>query len=100
MLLSTLSHGQVSGNGTMGREVPVIEEVKNMPLYKKALNFKPNHLVDMTFDECYELLLAFRYLHFRNDSTISREVMESHMEAIRKRMLELNKDAAQFPGYS
>jgi len=67
-----------------------------MPLYKKALEFKPSDLEKMTFDECYELLLCFRYLQFRNDSTIDTDVISSHMEEIRKRMAILKEDSANY----
>jgi len=67
-----------------------------MPLFNKALKFTPANLQSMTFDECYELLLCFRYLHFRRDSTISLEVMDSHMKAIENRMVEL-KRISDFP---
>lgn len=67
-----------------------------MPLYNKALKFDPKDLENMTFDECYELLLCFRYLQFREDTTIDNEIISSHMAKIRKRMNELNQDSANY----
>jgi len=67
-----------------------------MPLYRKALKFDPKELENMNFDECYELLLCFRYLQFRNDTTIDSDVLSGHMEEIRKRMAELNGDSAHY----
>jgi hypothetical protein len=61
-----------------------------MPLYNKALKFKPDHLKNMTFDECYELLLCFRYLSYRKDSSLSQEFMKSSMKHIQQRMAELH----------
>jgi hypothetical protein len=52
----------------------------------------------MTFDECYELLLIFRYLNFREDNSLSRKFIISSMEQLRNRMLELNPNASQYPG--
>ena len=67
-----------------------------MPLYNKALKFKPDNLKDMTFDECYELLLCFRYLDFREDSSLSHEFMRSSMIQILQRMAELNPDGESY----
>jgi len=47
----------------------------------------------MTYDECYELLLCFRYLQFRNDATVASQVIGNHMEAIRKRIINLKGTA-------
>ena len=71
-----------------------------MPLYKKALKFTSKDLDNMSFDECYELLLCFRYLHFRNDSSISRDLIETHMEAIKNRMHDLNQGAAHSQNFT
>jgi len=70
-----------------------------MPLYKKALNFKKQDLENMTFDECYELLLCFRYLQFRNDGTIDTEVINSNMAEIRKRMAALSGNSANHQNF-
>ena len=67
-----------------------------MPLYKRALNFDPKNLPNMTFDECNELLLCFRYLRFRDDGTIASEIIDSHIEEIRNRLVELNAESANF----
>ncbi|PIQ21013.1 MAG: hypothetical protein COW65_11550 [Cytophagales bacterium CG18_big_fil_WC_8_21_14_2_50_42_9] len=64
-----------------------------MPLYKKAMQFDPKNLENMTYDECYELLLCFRYLQFRNDATVASQVIGNHMEAIRKRIINLKGTA-------
>jgi hypothetical protein len=63
-----------------------------MPLYKKALRLTPEKLGKMTFDECYELLLFFRYLQFRKDESLSSEEMESRMDQIKNRLRELNPE--------
>jgi len=52
----------------------------------------------MTFEECYELLLIFRYLHFRDDHSLSREFINTSMEQLRTRMLEINPAADNYPG--
>jgi len=57
------------------------------------MQFDPKNLEDMTYDECYELLLCFRYLQFRNDATIESQVICNHMEAIRKRIIDLKETA-------
>ena len=72
---------------------------KDMPLYRKALNLKEGDLDRMTFDELYELLLCFRYLRFRNDTTLSAETMDRWMEEIRKRMLEINSSSANYQNF-
>ena len=70
-----------------------------MPLYKKALKFKPEDLKNMSFDECYELLLCFRYLDFRDDHTLSKDFVKASMEQIRNRMLELNENSASYRNF-
>lgn len=69
-----------------------------MPLYRKAIGFRPEDLKNMTFDECYELLLIFRYLDFRDDHSLTREFIKSSMKQLQNRMLELNPGASQYPG--
>jgi hypothetical protein len=71
-----------------------------MPLYRKAVKFNPEELKNMTFDECYELLLIFRYLAFREDHSLSEGFIKSSMEQLQKRMLELNPGTSQYPGTS
>lgn len=70
-----------------------------MPLYKKARNFDERDLEKMTFDECYELLLIFRYLQFREDETIEKELIATRMEQLRKRMLELNGNSNHYKNF-
>ncbi|MGV3585849.1 MAG: hypothetical protein ACO1OF_02510 [Adhaeribacter sp.] len=70
-----------------------------MPLYKKAKNFDEQELDKMTFDECYELLLIFRYLQFREDRTIEKELINTRMELLRKRMLELNENSTHYKNF-
>jgi len=70
-----------------------------MPLYKKAKNFDEQELEKMTFDECYELLLIFRYLQFREDQTIEKELINTRMEQLRKRMLELNENSTHYKNF-
>jgi hypothetical protein len=67
-----------------------------MPLYKKALKFMPQDLEHMTFDECYELLLIFRYLQFRGDNTLDSEIISTRMEQLKNRMRELNENSANY----
>ncbi len=67
-----------------------------MPLYKKAIKFEPDNLPNMTFDECYELLLCFRYLNFRQDSSLSNEFIKSSMMQIQQRMKELNPEGENY----
>jgi hypothetical protein len=69
-----------------------------MPLYRKAIGFKPENLGNMTFEDCYELLLIFRYLDFRNDISLTKEFIKTSMEQLRNRMLELKPDANYYPG--
>ncbi|KAA5548239.1 hypothetical protein [Adhaeribacter rhizoryzae] len=70
-----------------------------MPLYKKAKNFDEKELENMTFDECYELLLIFRYLQFREDRTIEKNLINARMELLRKRMLELNENSTHYKNF-
>ncbi|GEO06278.1 hypothetical protein AAE02nite_39420 [Adhaeribacter aerolatus] len=70
-----------------------------MPLYNKAKNFDEEELENMSFDECYELLLIFRYLQFREDETIDKELIKVRMEQLRKRMLELNENSTHFKNF-
>jgi hypothetical protein len=67
-----------------------------MPLYNKALKVEPDNLKSMTFDECYELLLCFRYLSYRKDSSLSYEFMQSSMKHIQQRMAELQPDGENY----
>jgi hypothetical protein len=69
-----------------------------MPLYRKAIGFNPEDLENMTFEDCYELLLIFRYLDFRNDTTLTKEFIKTSMEQLRNRMLELKPDVDHYPG--
>jgi hypothetical protein len=64
-----------------------------MPLYNKALKFKSGDLEKMSFDECSELLLCFRYLHFRDDHPISKEKITEHIAAINKHLEYLNNQS-------
>jgi hypothetical protein len=69
-----------------------------MPLYKKALNFNTEVLESMTYDDCYELLLCFRYLYLRDDPAISKARITEHMDAITKRMEYLKSQSANNSG--
>ena len=65
-----------------------------MPLYKKAKIITEKDILNMTFNECYELLLIFRYLQFREDNTLSDEIIQQRMEQLTKRMRELDYNLA------
>lgn len=69
-----------------------------MPLFRKAIGFRPEDLGTMTFEDCYELLLIFRYLDFRNDTTLTKEFIKTSIQQLRNRMLELKPDANYYPG--
>ena len=53
-----------------------------MPLYKKALNFKPKDLDKMSAEECNELLLCFRYLSLRDDHNLPKNKIADHIVEI------------------
>jgi hypothetical protein len=65
-----------------------------MPLFNKAQRVTEEEIETMTFTECYELLLIFRYLQFRQDATLPEETILERMDQLRKRMYALNSDAA------
>ncbi len=61
-----------------------------MPLYRKAKAITEKDIEVMTFNECYELLLIFRYLQFREDNTLSTELIKERMAQLSKRMQALD----------
>ncbi len=63
-----------------------------MPLYTKAIHFKVEDLEQMSFSECDELLLCFRYLLNRDDHPLERNEIERNMEVLEK-YIEHLKDA-------
>ena len=65
-----------------------------MPLYKKAKAITEKDIENMTFNECYELLLIFRYLQFRDDNTLSSEIINERIAQLIKRMQELDSNLA------
>ncbi len=70
-----------------------------MPLYIKAKNLTDQDIEKMSFDECYELLLIFRYLQFREDTTLDNETIALRMEQLRNRMQELNENTNHFKNF-
>ncbi|WP_026461475.1 hypothetical protein [Adhaeribacter aquaticus] len=57
-----------------------------MPLFKKAINFKPDHLDNMTYNDCDELLLCFRYLLSREGHPIEKQTIEMNIKLLEAKM--------------